>query len=495
MSYAKLEAHHRKLSHLQHLNAIVGWDEAVMMPEGGGDKRNDALATLRVMIHEMASAPQLGDWIAKAEAEAGLSPWQRSNVREARRLWLRETALPTDLVEASSKAASRSEQTWRKLRAANDWQSFRPLLEEVTRLQRETASALGSALGLEPYDALVDGYEPGMRSADIDRLFAELRGFLPSLIERAASRPHPVVAPPPPFPIEAQRAIGQRMMSACGFDFLHGRLDTSHHPFCGGVPSDVRITTRYDERDFHSALMAVLHETGHGKYEQGLPRDWTEQPVGQARSMGVHESQSLFQEMQVCRSREFFVFAAPHIGEAFGEARRLAPDAFSADNLYRTATRCKPGLIRVDADEVTYPGHIVLRYELERGLIEGRLAVRDLPNAWDAEMQRWFKLSTRGNDRDGCMQDVHWPAGLFGYFPSYTLGALIAAQLFAAAQRDVPELRAQVSRGDFAPLNAWLSARVWSQASFLETPALIAHATGEPLSARHFQAHLEARYL
>jgi carboxypeptidase Taq len=320
---------------------------------------------------------------------------------------------------------------------------------------------------------------------------------LPSFIERVVERQQRdvVIAPRGPFPVEAQRALGLRLMKQVGFDFERGRLDTSHHPFCGGVPQDVRITTRYDATDFQKSLMGVLHETGHAKYEQNLPRSWLQQPVGAARGMSIHESQSLFLEMQVCRSHAFLVFAAPHLREAFADAARAEPAAFSVDNLARLATRVRRSYIRVDADEATYPCHVVLRFELEKALIDGSLRAEDVPDAWDAAMRELLGLSTGSNHRDGCMQDVHWPAGLFGYFPTYTLGALTAAQLFRAARDTISDLEAHIASGDFSALDAFMRERVWSQGSRLSTGELIRGATGKPLDTAAFEAHLAERYL
>lgn len=502
MSYAKLVARHQRLSHLGHVEAIVSWDESVMMPEGGGAARAESLATLRVLAHEIGTAPAIADELAAAERDAAngnvaLGPWEQANLREIRRAYVRATCIPTDLVAASSRAETRSEQAWRKLRAQNDWATFRPLLEEVVARKREIAAALSATLRLAPYDALLDGYEPGARADAIATLFADLRAFLPGFIERVIERQRtqPVVRPQGPFPIERQRWLGLELMKRVGFDFQHGRLDVSHHPFCGGVPEDVRITTRYDEADFIKSLMGVLHETGHAKYEQGLPPAWLEQPVGKARSMSVHESQSLFQEMQVSRSPAFLQATAALIAQAFPDAAAHGPAAFTADNLYRLYTRVQPGFIRVDADEATYPCHVILRFEIERELIEGRLAVADIPDAWDAAMQALLGLGTAGNFKDGCMQDVHWPAGLFGYFPTYTMGALTAAQLFAAARRALPDVHEQIARADFTALNDWLRAHVWSQGSRLATDELLVAATGHALTADAFKAHLEARYL
>jgi len=498
MSYAALERHQKRLSHLEHLEAIAAWDEATMMSEGGGDARGDALATLRGIIHEEAVKPELGDWLASADASAAeLDPWQAANLREIKRAWVRATAIPSALVEASSRVESKSEQAWRTLRGQNDWAGYEPLLLEVIAKKREVAQALSEKLGLAPYDALLDGFEPGARSEEISVLFARLGEFLPGFIARVVEKQgkESVIRPVGPFPIEEQRRLGLELMRRLGFDFRRGRLDVSHHPFCGGVPEDVRITTRYDDADFAKAMMGVLHETGHAKYEQKLPLAWLGQPVGRARSMGVHESQSLFLEMQVSRSREFATFVAPLLAEAFPASEARAPGAFSAENVHKLATRVTPSLIRVDADEVTYPCHIILRFELERALIAGALAVRDVPEAWNAGMTRLLGISTRDDFKNGCMQDVHWPAGLVGYFPTYTLGALLAAQLFETAARELPDLSASLARGELAPLDAWLGDKIWGQGSRLETDALVRHATGRSLDTAAFERHVERRYL
>ncbi len=498
MSYQLLEEHHRRLSHLRHSEAILSWDEAAVMPAGGGDARADALATLRGIIHERATEPRLEEWFERAEQErTTLDAWQAANLREMRREWLRATAIPQQLVEATSRAETRSEQAWRTRRAANDWAGFLPLLEEVVKLKREVGAAIGDKLGLDAYDALLDGYEPGARRAQIQPLFSRLRSFLPAFIDAVIEKQarEVVLSPSGPFPVERQRWLGLELMKRIGFDFEHGRLDTSHHPFCGGVPQDVRITTRYDADDFAKALMGVLHETGHAKYEQNLPAAWSAQPVGAARGMSVHESQSLLLEMQVCRSPAFLEFATALIVEAFPDLARAQPEAFSAGNLSRLATRVKKSFIRVDADEVTYPCHVVLRFELETALVMGQLAVKDIPERWDAGMRELLGLSTAGNFRDGCLQDVHWPAGLIGYFPTYTLGALTAAQLFRAAKSQISDLEAGIRRGEFTALDAWLREKVWSQGSSLQTDELLRRATGHTLDTAAFEAHVKERYL
>jgi carboxypeptidase Taq len=475
------------------VKAITGWDEAVMMPQGGGESRAEAMATLEGLIHELSTDPRVGEWLERAKA-APEDALARASLREIERVYLRATALPQALVEAQSRAQLRCEQAWRNQRANNDWTSHKPLLEEVVKLKREEASVLSERTGAAPYDALMDAFEPGMTCARLDEIFGELERFLPSAVNEAIERKksQSVLPIEGPFPIAQQRELGLTLMAKVGFDFAHGRLDTSHHPFCGGVPDDVRITTRYDEQDFAKALMGVLHETGHAKYEQGLPKELRSLPVGQARSMGVHESQSLFQEMQICRGLPFLKFAEPHIRAAFAKAQ---DPALSADNLYKVYTKVTRGYIRVDADEVTYPLHVILRYRIESQLIAGKVEVKDIPELWHEHMQRALGLSTQANYQNGCMQDVHWPSGAFGYFPSYTLGALIAAQLFEAAASALPGLEAQIERGEFEKLNAFLRERVWAKASLLTTDALVKEATGSALSADAFVRHIKRRYL
>jgi carboxypeptidase Taq len=290
--------------------------------------------------------------------------------------------------------------------------------------------------------------------------------------------------------VTAQRALNIEVMTLLGFDFAGGRLDESTHPFSGGVPEDVRLTTRYSEDDFSRSLLGTIHETGHARYEQNLPRAWLGQPVATARSYGVHESQSLSFEMQLARSRAFAGVLAPLLVKHFGDQ-----PAYDPDNLYRLWTRVKRGLIRVDADEVTYPAHVILRYEIERALVEGDIEPDDIPALWDEKMQQLLGLDTRGNYKDGCLQDVHWTEGAFGYFPSYTLGAMYAAQWFAAIRRETPDLDARVARGDLQPVFDWMGKNIWSQASLWPTPELVQRASGDALNPQHFRRHLEQRYL
>lgn len=491
-AYAEIAAHFGRIAALSNAIGILDWDNATMMPKGAAETRAESMALLQVLRHGMITDPRLSDWLPEAEADNRLDEWERANLREIRRLWTVQTVVPADLVEASSKAISACEMAWRQARADSDFASLLPKLQEVLRLQREIGRAKGEALGLSAYDALLNDYEPGGRSERIDALFDDLAEFLPGFTEEvlaAQARRPATPRPEGPFPVDSQRALGVAMMGVLGYDFDRGRLDVSTHPFCGGGDNDVRITTRYDEADFTRALMGVLHETGHALYEQGRPQAWMSQPVGQARGMSLHESQSLLMEMQACRSREFITFATPRMRDAFGGSG----PAWEAEALWRHYTRVERGFIRVDADEVTYPAHVILRYRLEKAMIADELPLADLPAAWNDGMQALLGV-VPPNDRLGCLQDIHWPSGGWGYFPTYTLGAMTAAQVFDAANRAEPDILPAIGRGDFAPLVGWLRTNIHGQGSRWETDELLTRATGRPLDAAVFKAHLRRRY-
>jgi carboxypeptidase Taq len=493
-AYQQLEVLFRRVGAIEEAIGVLNWDSAVMMPPGGAAARAEQLAVLSLAAHQQLTAAEVDDLLATAESEqAALDEWQQANLREMRRRHTHATALRADLVEAVARISSQCETVWRKARPANDFAAIRPLLEEMLCRQREVAVAKAERLGVKPFEALLDRYEPGGSVAMIDRLFGKLAAFLPGLIEEVIDRqgtaPSPGVSAGP-FPLPAQRAAAARLMEAIGFDFAHGRLDTSAHPFSSGTPDDVRITTRYDEGDFSKALMAVLHETGHALYKRNLPQHWRLQPVGAARGMAIHESQSLLLEMQVCRSRAFLQFAAPILREVFDAD---GPD-WEPEALYRRQIRVRRSLIRVDADEVTYPVHVMLRYRLEQAMLAGDLAVRDLPQAWAEGMRELLGIAPH-TDRDGCLQDIHWFDGSWGYFPTYTLGAMIAAQMFEAARAAIPDLTRSIAAGDFKPLFAWLRERVHSQGSLRSTAELVAYATGRPLDTDSFEQHLRRRYL
>ncbi|WP_406237826.1 carboxypeptidase M32 [Acetobacter orientalis] len=495
-AYQTLERHFARLSSLSDALGILSWDKEVIMPHGAAGRRADTLATLAGLRHEILTAPAMADLLATAEAQAGtaLSAWQKANLAEMRRTHTHATALPGDLVEALTQATTRSEMAWREARENSDYASFLPHLTEVLNLTRQTAAAKAQALGLSPYDALLDSFDPGTRQAHIDPIFTQLQKDLPGLIATVLEKQASLPAMQPlqgPFAIPQQEALGRRLMQRLGFDMTRGRLDVSTHPFCGGATYDVRLTTRYQEADFIPAMMGVLHETGHAMYEQGLPADWVSQPVGQAGGMTLHESQSLLIEMQVCRSRAFVEWVAPHLREAFSAPNTTT---WQPENLHRHLTHVQPGFIRVDADEVTYPAHILVRYQLEKAMISGDLPLADLPAAFNDGIHTLLGLKVP-NNQHGCLQDIHWPEGLFGYFPCYALGAMAAAQFRAAAYKQAPDCATAVANGDFGPLMHWLRSNVHSRASSASMPQILNDATGSPLTAEAYLTHIRRRYL
>ncbi len=497
-AYQQLESHYKEIAVIDEAASILNWDYSVMLPAGASENRAEHLALLAKLSHQRRQDARVGDWLAEAASQletldADESDWQRANLREIEREFRQATAIPGDLVEAKSKATTRCEMRWRQARAEADFAGVLPALTEVWNLGRQEAEILSEASGLSLYDALLDLYEPGGRSTDIDALFADYSAFLPDFLEAVLSKQEaqgPFEAPQGPFTTQDQRALGERVMGVLGFNFDQGRLDVSTHPFCGGTPADVRMTTRYDEADFTSALMGVIHETGHGLYEQGLPLDWRFQPVGRARGMVMHESQSLFMEMQVGRSPAFLSFLRPMMEETFGGQG----DAWSLNNLQRLYSKVQPSLIRVEADEVTYPAHVILRYRLERAILAGDLALADLPGAWNQGMQDALGIQPPHNGL-GCLQDIHWYMGNIGYFPTYSLGAMAAAQLAEAARQALPEFDDLLAKGDLAPVLAWLRQAVHSKASSRSTQDILREATGKPLDTQAFKAHLQRRYL
>jgi carboxypeptidase Taq len=489
-AYEGLAARFRLVATIGECASMLGWDAAAVMPPGGGAARGDQLAVLAVLRHQHLTAPETEADLAGAEAS---DEWEAANLRLMRHAYIRARALPPDLVEAQAKANSDCEKVWRIARKDADFGMVRPHLTEVLRLTREAAAALSGALALDPYDALMDGYQQGIGAADVEPVFAAYEEFLstalPRVEEHQARQPAPI-RPVGPFPIAAQERLCRDLAQRLGLDFDHARLDQSAHPFSGGTPTDVRITTRYVEEDFTSAILAVVHETGHALYERGLPSAYARLPVGEAAGMAVHESQSLIVEMQAFRSDSFLGWLGGRLHESFGGP----PEPYRLANLGRLWRRVERGFIRVDADELTYPAHVILRFRLERAMIAGDLDVADLPGAWNDGLRALLGV-TPPDDAQGCLQDIHWYDGAFGYFPSYTLGAMAAAQLMQAARSQVPDLDETFGRGDLSALLAWLRVHVHGVGSRLDFNAILEQATGRKLDPLAFQAHLRRRYL
>jgi len=491
--YQQLELEFRRLHAFRSTASILRWDSAVMMPRGSSDLRGEQLAALETECHSLIISPKVSRLLDRADANASvLEDWQVANVREMRREREHAIALPQSLVSRLAKATARAEVKWVEARQKSDFSIFVPHLEEVINLLRDKAAILGKALNLDPYDALADEFSPGLRSAEIDSIFTTLGRRLPGLIheviELQSARPPMEITGR--FPPSKQRALALELMKALGFPFERGRLDESEHPFTGGVPGDIRLTTRFSPTDPLTGLMGVLHETGHAMYDVGLPEAWRGLPVGRDRGMAMQESQSLLLEMVICRNRPFLKYLQPLLEKAFG----VSGSVWEVENLYRLLIRVRRSLIRVDADEVTYPVHIMLRYELENEILKGELKVKDLPEAWNTRMED--RLGVRpATDAEGCLQDVHWAVGSFGYFPSYAIGAVIAGQLYESLRADRPELDDEIAAGHFGGLFDWLRQNVHSLGASLSTPELIKRATGKSLSAAAWLRYVEGKYL
>jgi len=479
---------------LESVRELVAWDQETKMPATAGEARAEQLSLLAGLVHERRTSTRLGELLAECEStvEGGGDEATAAELREVRRDVDVATKLPADLVTDFAKTASQGQLAWRAAREANDFAAFRPWLEKLLGLARRKAECLGVPEGGELYDALLDEFEPGARAAEIEGVFGPLRERLSALIQDVAERGTPPSEEPLELEIETarQREFGEFVLDALGFDLGAGRLDITTHPFCTGIATgDTRLTTRYNEQCFTDALYGTMHEGGHGIYEQGLPKAKTfGLPSSQAVSLGIHESQSRLWENLVGRSREFWAWAMPHAQRILGSGM----ERFEAEDVFRAVNTAKPTFIRVEADESTYNLHIMVRFELERALVAGDLDVADLPEAWNAKFADFLGLEVPDNAR-GCLQDVHWSFGVFGYFPTYCLGNLYASQLWEQAQRDLGDLPGSIERGDFEPLKKWLNENVHAHGRRYRAGDLCERVTGSPLSADPMMRHLEGK--
>ncbi|OAI49612.1 peptidase M32 [Planctomycetaceae bacterium SCGC AG-212-F19] len=473
--------------------SVLGWDERTYMPRKGSAHRAEQMALLARMSHEMLTAPRIGELLAEVADHPQVKlkdSHHAANVREIRRVYDRAVKLPKELVEEIARVTTRAQQIWQEARQAGDFAAFRSSLETIVALKREEAQAIGYKES--PYDALLDEYEPGATTAEITKVFAELREDLVPLIGAIAASgktPRRDILERE-YPVDRQELLGREAAAGIGFDFQAGRLDVTTHPFCSGMgPGDVRITTRYNPRHFNEALFGILHESGHAIYEQGLDPEQFGTPVGSACSLGIHESQSRMWENQVGRSRAFWEHFFPKARLAFPEP--LADVAL--DDWYFAINDVQPSFIRVEADEATYNMHIILRFELEQALVKGDLAPADVPGAWSDKFQKFFKL-TPPNDRQGCLQDIHWSMGGIGYFPTYTLGNLYGAQFMEQARQDLGNLDADFKVGEFGRLKTWLNDKVHRPGQRWRAGELCQRVTGRPLSHKPLMNYLRGKY-
>ena len=473
------------------LQGHLGWDQETIMPTKGSEARSDILSWLAAERHNRLIDPEMGQMLNALEQDETLNDDQRANVREMRRSYDKAVKLPSEFVAAFAKAKSEALLSWQKARLNSDFSAFQPQLETLIGMTKEKIAYYGGQDN--PYDVLLDEYEVGMKVSDYDPLFAGLRARLVPLLQKITlaqeTNPDPELPDGLRFSIEAQTDFCIKVSEAMGFDFDAGRMDASTHPFSAGLwPGDTRFTTRFDELDPFSCLYAVMHETGHALYEQGLSKAFSLTPRGDAVSLGVHESQSRFWENQIGRTPAFWSVALPWFKEHFPDAPEWDPTT-----LNRIANTVSKGFIRVEADEVTYNLHVMLRYEIEKKIFNEDLPVSQLPETWNTMFEEWFGVKVP-DDSVGCLQDIHWSMGAFGYFPTYTLGNLYAAQLLEAMEKDLGNIDAVVSSGDWSSLLQWLRPRIHEQGSKMTPAELIESATGSPPSPEPFLRYVEGKY-
>ncbi len=503
-TYDQLRAHLREAGTLASVSRLLGWDQETYMPAGGGGARAEQQALLAGLAHDRATDPRLGELIAECEADAELNDPESAsgaNLREIRRDYDKATKLPRTLVQELARAGSESQQIWKKARAESDFKQFEGSLTRMVGLAREKAECLGFGEGGELYDALLDKYEPGMTAREVEAVFTPLEQRLSALVGELLDRgqsPDDALTRAE-IPADRQHAFGLMVIGRCGFDLDRGRLDTTTHPFCEGLaPGDTRLTTRYREERWTDAFFGTMHEMGHGLYEQGLPKlggqyaDIPEscfgEPLGESISLGIHESQSRMWENAVGRSLAFWRWATPRAQELLGGALQ----GHDAESIFRAVNTVSRSYIRVEADEATYNLHVMLRFGIERALIRGDLSVRDLPGAWNERFEQLLGVPVP-DDRRGCLQDVHWSFGLMGYFPTYTLGNLYCAQFWEAMTRTIPDVDAQMARGEFGEILSWLRTNIHKHGKRYRAAELCERITGEPLSAEPLLRHLEGK--
>ena len=494
-AFDSIRKHFDETARYESILALLEWDQQTFLPKKGSDYRAEQITTLSGLIHRRRTDPKLGDWLSELVDLDSSSLQVVAAVRNAKRQFERFAKLPAELVEALARCTAMAHRVWATARESDDFQSFQPMLEEMVSLKRQQADAIGFKECR--YDALLDEYEPEIRTSHIRPLLEGLRSELVPLLQaiRDRGKSAPIHLLNRRFSEGAQSKFARRIAATIGFDFDRGRLDSTLHPFCTEMgPSDCRITTRFDENFFSTAFFGTLHEAGHGMYEQGLPTDWYGMAPGKFASLGVHESQSRLWENQVGRSLAFWQHFMPTAVEHFPNS--LA--GIGLDDWYWAINDVRPTLIRVEADEATYNLHIIIRFELEQELIDGALSVGDAPAAWAERYEKYLGIRPTG-DAEGILQDVHWSAGLFGYFPTYSLGNLYSAQLFEKADEDVGGLNEQFARGEFEPLLSWLRHNIHSKGQCLAAKDLVRQVTGCELShdalMRHLRGKLSPLYL
>lgn len=492
--YGELVQRLREAELLASCASVLSWDEQTHLPTGGAEHRSNQLGLIAGMAHDRKTDPKIGELLSTLEASKDLGDPDGDvavNVREARRTFDRATKLPKKLVEELSKTTSLAQQAWVEAKKNADFPTFQPWLEKIIGLKREEAAAIGTTTGV-PYDALLDDYEPGMTAAQVNAVFEPLRKELVALVSaiQQSGKLAPLEIVERHYPQVPQRVFAEAAARQIGFDFDRGRIDESPHPFCSGFgPGDCRLTTRFNDHHFNSAFFGVLHEAGHGIYEQGLPTDAYGLGIGQACSLGIHESQSRMWENFVGRSGSFWTYFYPTAQQAFP----VALGNVAIDDFYAAINDVRPSFIRVEADEVTYNLHIMLRFELEQKLLNGSLLPADVPAAWDAAFERDFGMRPEKASQ-GCLQDIHWSGGLVGYFPTYALGNMYAAQFYETARAELGDLDAMFAKGQFKPLKSWLNEKIHVHGKRYPAARLVEVVTGKPLTSAPLVQHLRTKF-
>jgi carboxypeptidase Taq len=483
----ELRQYMAELVDLRNAANLLSWDQQTMMPPRGAPSRAESLATLERIAHEQFVSARTGRLLDAAAAELNGAPEDSDDaslVRVVRRHWEKARRVPTELAADIARASSLGQEVWAQARAHSDFASFAPYLERNYELARRYVECFDEFDA--PYDALLDDYEPGMKSAQVATLFDDLKSELVPLIATVTERRLDAPSLYGDFPIDVQRKLVAGVVELMGFDAQSWRMDDAVHPFATSLGStDVRITTRWDQSYFPSSLYGGMHECGHGLYEAGISESLQRTPLGHAESLGLHESQSRLWENMVGRGRSFCGVLAPRVNESFGTV-------FDGQSLYRAVNRIEPSFVRVEADEATYGLHIVLRFELEQELLEGTLAVADLPEKWNARFKESFGLDVP-DDARGVLQDVHWSAGLIGYFPTYALGNLIAGHLWERVHTDVPDLEERIAEGELRPLREWLGENVHRHGAKFTLPELLQRVVGEPLAVASYVRYLKSK--
>lgn len=491
-NYNRLKKIFEQYSQLWYAKRLLIWDEMVMMPQGAGTYRSQTIATCDQIMQQLLTTKKVYSSLIAVKQEALASHWDQKNLEWMEKKYKLMKCVPAKLIAKSTQANALAVQAWRKYREQNNWQDFMPYLHSTFQYIAEIAERKSQAFHVSPYEALINDFSPHVKENDIDHLIAQLKITIPNIRQAVMKEQvnETTLKLPDHFPVEKQKELIAWVVDLLGFDFSHGRVDTSHHPYCDGMPIDIRITTRYYEHNLMESLFGVIHETGHGLYEQGMPKEWVWQLVGQVQDKAVHESQALLFEYQLGHSYAFLQVISTKIRALFGNNPSLSPE-----NLFKLINRICNGLIRLEADEISYVLHIILRYEIEKKLFAKEIEIKDLPAIWSEKVKTYFNLNVDGNYKDGVMQDIHWPLGYFGYFSSYLIGQLMAAQLYSVFLKGHPQFDESVKSGDLSLLRNWLKKNIYVHGSTLSINELLLKISGKPLDVTFFIQHIKKRYL